>query len=63
MFWSAGLPIRPVAEMVDGFVDVPKWPGCGDRTWCVMPPEATADAESDDEVDARAVPATTGSCR
>lgn len=37
MFWSS-VPARPLTELEPAFEDVPRWDGCSDRTWCVLPP-------------------------
>jgi len=42
MLWTSGLPIVPLAQIaqtagLEGFVDVPNWEGCSDRSWFVDP--------------------------
>ena len=43
MFWSAGMPLRRLVDVVPGFVDVAQWEGCTDETWCLVPPAAACE--------------------
>ena len=35
--WRGPYAVRPATELLDGFVDVPRWQGFSDSTWVVTP--------------------------